>query len=68
MGLPAILSVPLRLALLVFMIWVSIAISRVVCCATFTMSAEGMMSPTVWPAFKECHAGHGEPALFVMSA
>ena len=67
MGLPVIVSAPLRLALLVFMIWVSIAISRLVCCGTFTIAAEGATSPQLLDKFLACHAGEGEPALFVRS-
>jgi hypothetical protein len=67
MGLPVVISVPLRLALLVFMIWVSIAISRVVTCATFTISEQGVASPKLLDSFAACHAGAGETPFLVMA-
>ena len=62
-----LVTVPLRLALLVFMIWIAITMSRGVCCMTFTLSDKGFadFGAVLMPAFTQCVMGQGEPALFI---
>jgi hypothetical protein len=63
MGLPLAVSVPLRLLLLAFMLWVSTAISRVVCCTTFSISAVGFAADPLRTAFMQCFRADGEPGF-----
>lgn len=65
----AVFKVMAKLSLLVFMLWISIAISRVVCCATFSMSAHGIRDYSAFAgAFSSCFAAVGEQPFLLWNA